>query len=235
MTNAKIVSRSEWLSARKVHLQKEKELTRLYDQLKRERAALPWVRVEKNYVFDTATGKRTLAELFDDRHQLLVYHFMFGPDWPEGCPSCSMVGDHMDASALHLAQRDVTLIAVSRATLPAIAAFKGRMGFRFNWVSADESDFNYDFHVSFRPEQRAAGAAYYNFDSSDFPANEGPGLSAFYKDEGGTIFHTYSCYARGSEALVGTYNYLDLAPLGRNEQGLPWPAAWMRHHDRYGS
>jgi predicted dithiol-disulfide oxidoreductase (DUF899 family) len=229
----KIVSQEEWLVARKAHLAKEKELTRLRDRLSAERRELPWVKVEKAYVFDGPDGQETLADLFGGRSQLLVYHFMFGPDWEQGCPSCSYVADHFDGANLHLPQRDVTLLAVSRAPLAQIEAFKKRMGWRFKWVSSYGNDFNHDFHVSFTPDEMAQGEVYYNYAMDEFPSEEAPGLSAFYKDPDGAVFHTYSAYARGLDILIGAYNYLDLAPKGRDEAALPWTMDWVRHHDRY--
>jgi predicted dithiol-disulfide oxidoreductase (DUF899 family) len=228
-----VVSREEWLAARKRLLAKEKEFTRLRDQLSAERRELPWVRVEKDYLFDGPDGKETLADLFDGRTQLLVYHFMFGPEWEQGCPSCSYVSDHIDGANWHLPQRDVTLLAVSRAPLSKIEAFRERMGWQFKWVSSYGNDFNRDFHVSFTPEEMAQGEVYYNYAMGEFPSEEAPGISAFYKDPGGAVFHTYSAYARGLDPLIGAYNYLDLAPKGRDEASLPWTMAWVRHHDRY--
>ena len=230
----RVVSQEEWLAARKQLLRKEKEFTRFRDQLSAERRELPWVRVEKEYVFDGPDGKETLADLFDGRSQLMVYHFMFGPGWEQGCPSCSFVSDHIDGANWHLPHRDVTLLAVSRAPLAQIEAFKQRMGWRFKWVSSYENDFNHDFHVSFTPDEMARGEVYYNYTMTEFPSEEAPGLSAFYQDPNGAVFHTYSTYARGLDMLVGAYNYLDLAPKGRDEAALPWTMAWVRHHDRYG-
>ena len=229
----KIVTREEWVEARRLHLANEKALTRQRDELSRQRRELPWVKVDKQYVFDSAQGKQTLAELFDGRSQLIVYHFMFGPDWEQGCPSCSFLADHIDGSAVHLAQRDVTLLAVSRARVPQIEAFKQRMGWRFKWVSSYANDFNYDYHVSFTKEQVASGAKYYNYDVTPYPSEEAHGTSVFYKDAAGDIFHTYSAYARGCDILLGAYNWLDLAPKGRDEDGLGFTMAWVRHHDRY--
>ena len=228
------VSRREWIEARKAHLAREKEFTRLRDQLSAERRAMPWVRVDKPYVFERPEGKATLADLFDGRRQLIAYHFMFGPGWEEGCPSCSFLADHIDGAAVHLAQRDVTLLAVSRAPLRQIEAFKRRMGWRFTWVSAHGTDFNFDYRVSFTKEEIAKGAVDYNFELREFPSEEAPGISVFYKDEHGDVFHTYSAYARGLDLLVGAYNYLDLAPKGRDEGALAFTMAWVRHHDRYG-
>jgi predicted dithiol-disulfide oxidoreductase (DUF899 family) len=230
-----IVSREEWIAARKELLKKEKEATRLRDELSQERRELPWAKVEKNYVFDSPQGKVTLADLFDGRSQLIVYHFMFHPDWREGCPSCSFVVDHLDGTIPHLAARDVSLVVVSRAPLSKIEPFKNRMGWRFRWVSSFGSDFNYDYHVSFTPEQKASGKVDYNYAMGEFPSDEGPGTSVFYKDpETGEIFHTYSAYARGLEPLMLTYTLLDLVPKGRNEDGLGFSMEWLRYHDRYG-
>jgi predicted dithiol-disulfide oxidoreductase (DUF899 family) len=179
-------------------------------------------------------GKQTLADLFDGRSQLIVYHFMFGPEWEQGCPSCSFLSDHIDGALVHLAHRDVTLMAISRAPLPQIEAFKKRMGWRFKWVSSYGNDFNFDYHVSFTKDEMAKGRVYYNYDMNEFPSEEGPGISVFYKDGTGDIFHTYSTYARGLDMLVGAYNYLDLVPKGRDEDALTFTMAWVRHHDRYG-
>jgi predicted dithiol-disulfide oxidoreductase (DUF899 family) len=235
MRQPQIVPREQWLAARQRLLEKEKELTRQNDQLAEERRALPWVRVEKDYVFDGPSGKQTLSELFDGRSQLVIYHFMLGPGWKEGCPSCSLLSDHLDASLVHLASRDVTLAVVSRAPYAEIAPFKERMGWRFHWVSSHGNDFNRDYHVSFSKEEVATGSFYYNFGLNGFPSEEAPGISVFAKDPSGAIFHTYSSYARGAEPMIGAYHFLDRVPKGRAEEGLPWPMAWVRHHDRYGS
>ncbi|MGC2763925.1 MAG: DUF899 domain-containing protein [Candidatus Acidiferrum sp.] len=229
----KVVSQLEWLAARKELLAKEKALTRQSDALAAERRNLPWVKVEKEYVFDTPRGKKKLADLFEGRSQLVVYHFMFGPDWEEGCPSCSILGDHIDGSVTHLANRDVTLIAISRAPVEKIEAFKKRMGWRFRWASSFGSEFNRDYHVSFTPEEMAKKEMYYNFKNQFFPSDEGPGLSVFCKNEKGEVFHTYSTYGRGGEPMMGVYHYLDVTPRGRHEEGLSFPMAWRRHHDRY--
>jgi len=229
----RVVSRDEWIAARKQHLAHEKELTRKRDELSAERRNLPWVKVDKRYVFDGPDGKQTLAELFDGRSQLVIYHFMMGPGWKEGCPSCSFLCDHIDGALVHLAHRDVTLVVVSRATLPEIEKFKKRMGWRFKWVSSYGSDFNYDYHVSASEEERAKGKVYYNYQMGDFGVEDLPGTSVFYKDEAGDVFHTYSSYGRGGDLLIGTYNYLDLVPKGRDEDGLSFTMAWLRHHDRY--
>jgi predicted dithiol-disulfide oxidoreductase (DUF899 family) len=230
--SARVVSRTEWLKERKELLQKEKEFTRLSDQLSAGKRSLPWVKVEKEYVFDGPNGRQTLSELFGGKSQLFVYHFMFGPDWEEGCPVCSMAADNIDRNVVHLAQRDVSVAIVSRARVPQIEAFKKRMGWRFNWVSSYRNDFNQDYRVSFTDEDVAKGK-YYNFDTSAFSSEEAPGISVFYKDEAGNIFHTYSCYARGGEFLLGPYSYLDLVPKGRDEKNLPFTVAWIRHHDKY--
>lgn len=230
----KVVSNAEWREARKAFLAKEKELTRLRDELSRLRRELPWERVEKEYVFDTPEGKKTLAELFDGRSQLVIYHFMFGPEWKEGCARCSLAADHFDRSAVHLAQRDVTLMAVSRATLPQIEAFKRRMGWQFPWASSYGSDFNFDHHVSFTPEEMARGDAEYNYRNQGFPTDEATGTSVFFRDVDGSLYHTYSCYARSGEGMLLPYHFLDIAPKGRDEERLgPDPMSWVRHHDRY--
>jgi predicted dithiol-disulfide oxidoreductase (DUF899 family) len=235
MQHNRIVSQEEWLAAQKQHLLKEKKFTRLRDQLSAERRNLPWVKVEKNYVFDGPKGKETLAELFGGRSQLIIYHFMFRPGWEEGCRSCSFLADHIDGSVVHLANRDVTLRAVSRAPLPEIEAFKKRMGWRFKWVSSYGSDFNSDYHVSFTKDDVAKGETYYNYDLRESQSEgEAPGTSVFYKGTTGDIFHTYSSYARGCDILIGAYNYLDLVPKGRDEDALTFSMAWVRHHDRYG-
>jgi len=229
----KIVSRAEWIAARKELLKKEKELTRQKDAVSAQRREMPWVKVEKEYVFDAPGGKRTLADLFEGRSQLIVYHFMFGPEWQEGCPSCSFNMDHTDGALVHLAQRDVSFAAISRAPLPKIEGFKKRMGWRFPWVSSFGNDFNRDYHVSFTKEEMAKGKVEYNYDMTTFPSEEAPGISVFYKDASGNIFHTYSAYARGTENTMGTYNYLDWVPKGRDEDRLPFTMSWVRHHDRY--
>jgi predicted dithiol-disulfide oxidoreductase (DUF899 family) len=231
--NHPVVSTDRWIAARKTLLAHEKELTQLRDQIARERRALPWVRIEKNYVFDAPGGRRTLADLFDGRRQLLVQHFMFGPGWEQGCPSCSYMADHIDGMNVHLAHRDVTVLVVSRAPLAEIERFRRRMGWQFKWVSSDGSDFNYDFHVSFTPEERAKGEVYYNYGLRPFQSEEMPGVSVFYKDDAGEIFHTYSTYGRGVEVMMGTYEMLDLTPKGRDEHNLAYTMEWVRHHDRY--
>jgi predicted dithiol-disulfide oxidoreductase (DUF899 family) len=234
MSQPRIVSRDEWLAARKQHLSKEKELTRLRDDLSAERRELPWVRVDKPYVFEGSKGKQTLADLFDGRSQLVIYHFMFGPEWEQGCPSCSWAADNIDGNVVHLNARDVTVAVVSRAPLALIEAFKKRMGWRFEWVSSYGTDFNYDYHVSFTKEEMGKGNVHYNFGPNGFPSEEAPGVSVFYKNGEGEIFHTYSSYARGAESLLGGYYFLDIVPKGRDEEK-PWTMSWVRHHDRYGA
>ena len=231
--NHAVVSKDQWVARRKELLAREKELTHLRDQIARERRALPWVRIDKHYVFQAPDGRRTLAELFDGRHQLVVQHFMFAPGWEEGCKSCSFMADHIEGMRLHLAQRDVTLLVVSRAALPEIERFRQRMGWQFKWVSSNGTDFNQDFGVSFTPEQSATGEVYYNYRMQAFPLEEAPGISAFYKDDAGAVFHTYSTYGRGVELMMGTYDFLDIAPKGRDEDQLGYAMEWIRHHDRY--
>lgn len=232
-TAPRVGSRELWLAERLALLAREKELTRLQDDLARRRRELPWVRIDKRYLFDTAQGPRALDELFDGRGQLLVQHFMFAPDWDEGCSSCSFMADHHDGMRVHLAQRDVTLLVVSRAPLARIEAFRRRMGWQFRWVSSFGSDFNHDFGVSFTPAQRAGGMVPYNYRQQPFAHEEAPGISVFIRDDAGTVFHTYSRYGRGVEAMMGTYTLLDLMPRGRDEETLAYGMAWVRHHDRY--
>jgi predicted dithiol-disulfide oxidoreductase (DUF899 family) len=228
-----VVSNQEWLQARKELLEEEKALTRKHDELSRRRRELPWVKVEKNYVFDGPQGSVTLSDLFAGRTQLMIYHFMFGPDWAEGCPSCSMVADNIDGGLVHLAQRDTTLVMVSRAPIDKIEAFRKRMGWNCRWVSSYGNSFNRDYNVSFTKEEMAKGEVYYNFALTRFPADEAPGVSVFYKDASGTIFHTYSAYGRGVEPLLGTYDLLDMTAKGRDEDQLSFTMSWVRHHDRY--
>ena len=228
-----VVSREEWLKARKAHLAREKEFTKLRDRLTAERRALPWVKVEKNYVFDTPQGKKTLSELFDGRSQLIVYHFMFSPDWEAGCTGCSFLSDHIDGANQHLRQHDVTYVAASRAPLEKLLAYKKRMGWKFPWVSSQGSDFNYDYHVSFTKDQVAKGKAFYNFEETDIGKMEDlHGTSVFIKDKDGAIYHTYSAYARGDERSLGTYMWLDITPNGRNETST---MSWVKRHDEYDS
>jgi len=230
--NREVVSEAEWLVARKDLLTREKEFNHQRDALSKARRSLPWVKIDKEYVFDGPDGEETLADLFDGRSQLIVYHFMFGPDWEEGCKSCSLLADHFDGANWHLPQRDVTFVAISRAPLPKLDAYKKRMGWRFKWVSSHGNDFNLDSHVSFTKEEEKKNEVYYNYTNGEFISDELPGLSVFYQDEDGNVFHTYSAYARGLDILVGTYNFLDLVPKGRNED----PEStmdWVRRHDQY--
>ncbi|MGH8733725.1 MAG: DUF899 domain-containing protein [Burkholderiales bacterium] len=229
----RVVSRDEWVAERKTLLAREKELTRLRDQIARERRALPWLRIEKNYVFDTPAGQRTLAELFEGRRQLLVQHFMFAPGWEEGCKSCSFMADHIDGMKVHLAHRDVTFIAISRAPLADIERFRQRMGWQFKWVSSNANDFNFDLGVSFTPEENAKNEVTYNYGTQPFESEEMPGISVFYKDDAGEVFHTYSTYGRGVEVMMHTYAMLDLMPKGRDERNVEYKMDWVRHHDRY--
>lgn len=233
MKTHKVVFKDEWLAARREHLAKEKAFTRLRDQLSQERRELPWVKVEKEYVFDGPNGKETLLELFEGRSQLIIYHFMYGPDWAEGCLSCSFWADNFNGITVHLNHRDITLLAVSRAPLGTLEAYKRRMGWAFKWVSSFGSDFNRDYHVSFTPEEMEKDEMFYNFRISKFPSEEAPGISVFYTNEQGDVFHTYSCYSRGLDMLNGAYHYLDLVPKGRDEDDLPHSMAWLRRHDQY--
>jgi len=229
---AKVVSRAEWLVARKDLLTHEKELTRLRDEVSRHRRELPWVKVDKEYVFDGSDGKETLADLFASRSQLIAYHFMLGPGWEEGCKSCSYLADHFDGANWHLPHRDVTFVVISRAPFSEVQAYKKQMGWRFKWVSSYGSDFNFNYHVSFNKEDEEQGTVYYNYTTQEFISDELPGLSVFYKDENGDVFHTYSTYARGLDILVGAYNFLDLVPKGRNENP-DSTMDWVRRHDEY--
>jgi predicted dithiol-disulfide oxidoreductase (DUF899 family) len=230
----RVGTRAEWLAARKELLLKEKRLTRERDALSAERRRLPMVKIEKEYRFDTPTGRRTLGDLFEGRTQLIVNHFMLGPGWQEGCVGCSFGADHIEGALVHLEHHDVSLVVVSRAPLSQIEPFKARMGWRFQWVSSHGSDFNHDFHVSFREEEIANGRVYYNYEMREFQSEELPGLSVFFKDAAGDIFHTYSSYARGAEELLSTYMWLDLTPKGRNETGPAFDLTdWVKHHDRY--
>ncbi|HLH05355.1 MAG TPA: thioredoxin family protein [Bryobacteraceae bacterium] len=235
MLNHPVVDEGEWLAARKALLEEEKALTRRRDEVLAKLRALPWVKVEKEYVFDSTTGPTTLADLFRGRSQLIVQHFMLGPGWKEGCVGCSFKADHVDAARQHFENHDVAFAAVSRAPIEEIQAFQERMGWTFSWVSSARNDFNYDYHVSFRPEDLARNKSYYNFRENDFAAEELSGNSVFYKDESGAIYHTYSAYGRGDELLVGAYMYLDMTPKGRNETVRGNLTDWVRHHDRYGA
>jgi predicted dithiol-disulfide oxidoreductase (DUF899 family) len=228
-----IVSREQWIAGRMRLLAREKELTRLHDQIARERRALPLVHVDKNYVFDALEGPRTLADLFDGRSQLMVQHFMFAPGWEQGCKSCSYMADHNDGAIPHMAQRDTSFVAVSRAPLADIQRFRQRMGWKFDWVSSHGTDFNHDFGVNFTQDEMSAGKVCYNYIVQPFPHEEAPGISVFYRDDAGEVFHTYSRFGRGVELMMHTYALLDLTPKGRDEDALDYPMAWVRHHDRY--
>jgi predicted dithiol-disulfide oxidoreductase (DUF899 family) len=233
MPDHEVVSRADWYDARRALLVKEKAFTRARDTLTRERQALPWVRVDNTYTFDGPDGPSTLGDLFGTKSQLIVMHFMFGPDWQEGCPSCSFCADSFDPSRIHLAARDVAFAAVSRAPLAALEAYRKRMGWSFPWVSSLESTFNFDYGVSFTDEALAEGEVYYNYARRPFPSTEAPGLSVFARSDDGAIYHTYSCYARGLDMLIATYHLLDLCPKGRDEDGLPYTMSWVRRHDSY--
>jgi predicted dithiol-disulfide oxidoreductase (DUF899 family) len=233
LAQREVVTRDRWIADRKRLLEREKALTRLGDEVARERGALPWVRMDKAYVFETAAGPRRLGELFGPHRQLVMQHMMFSPGSAEACKSCSFMADHTDPALPHLAARGVAFVAVSRAPLADIARFKARMGWRFDWVSSFGSDFNRDFHVSFTDEERARGEVFYNFTMQPFPQGEAPGISVFVKDGDGTVYLTYSTFGRGVELMMHTYRFLDLLPEGRDEGGLPYTMAWVKHHDRY--
>jgi len=234
MTTHMSVTREEWLKARLDLLAAEKDLTRRSDEVARLRRGLPCVRIDKTYIFHGPDGPQTLANLFDGRSQLLVQHFMLAPGWEQGCPSCSYMADHTDGMTIHLAHRDVTFVAISRAPFAEIARFRQRMGWKFKWVSSYGSDFNYDFRVSFTPEEVAKGRIDYNYGKWALTGEEWPGVSAFYKDDADDVFHTYSTYGRGVEVMMGTYHMLDLTPKGRSERDdTIYKMEWVRHHDRY--
>ena len=228
-----IVSSEQWLAARRELLREEKEFTRQRDELAARRRELPWVKIEKNYSLESPAGRVTLADLFAGRNQLIVQHFMFGPGWEEGCKSCSFMMDHFNPTVVHLAARDVSFAAVSHAPLAEILPFKERMGWDVNWVSSHDTDFNFDFFVSFTPEEMARGSVYYNYGRRPFPHEEAPGISVFARDAAGTVYHTYSTYGRGVDVIMGTYHLLDLVPKGRDEEGLEYGMEWVRYHDRY--
>jgi predicted dithiol-disulfide oxidoreductase (DUF899 family) len=229
----KTVSREEWLEARRALLAKEKELLHAKEALRRETRDLPWVKVDKTYVFVGPTGRETLSDLFAGRSQLIVKHFMMGPGWQQGCLGCSFGADQVDGSIVHLVNHDVMFVAVSRAPYPEIAAFHARMGWKFKWVSSFGSDFNFDYHVSFTEEEKQHGKVFYNFETMDWMSDELPGYSVFYKDEAGDIFHTYSTFARGTELVGGVYGFLDVTPKGRNEPPGGNLTDWVRYHDKY--
>jgi predicted dithiol-disulfide oxidoreductase (DUF899 family) len=228
-----VVSQEAWTQARKELLAKEKEFTRLRDELSRARRELPWVRVDKTYVFEGVNGKATLADLFEGRSQLIVYHFMFDPAWEAGCKSCSFWADNFNGIIVHLNHRDASMVAISRASYEKLASYRARMGWSFKWVSSLGNDFNRDYHVTHTPEELAKGDTYYNYTRQKPYASEAPGISVFFRDADGAVFHTYSCYARGLDMLNGAYHYLDLLPKGRDEVSLHFHSEWLRRHDEY--
>lgn len=233
MPTPHIVSPSEWLTARKAHLLEEKAFTRARDALSAKRRELPWTRVDCNYVFSGPDGETSLFELFGDKSQLIIYHFMYGPDWQDGCPSCSFWADSFNGIAPHLAARDAAFAVISRAPHDILAAYRKRMGWDFNWLSSHDNSFNQDYYVSFLDEELENGSAIYNYQKSTFPGKEAPGISVFTKDNDGYIFHTYSAYARGLDMLNSAYHFMDLLPGGRDENGLDYPQAWVKRHDEY--
>ncbi len=233
LTGHSVVSRTEWIKKRAEFLAKEKEFTKLREELAQQRRQLPWTRVEKSYAFEAPDGKESLSDLFEGRSQLIVYHFMLGPGWEAGCKGCSFVSDHFDGAIPHLNARDTTLVVVSRAPLAQIRKFQERMGWRFRWVSSAESDFNYDYCVSFTKEQAASKTVMYNYKQQAFSGDELPGMSVFYRSLDGDVFHTYSTYARGLDPFMSTYQLLDVVPKGRDEGEFESPMDWVKHHDRY--
>jgi predicted dithiol-disulfide oxidoreductase (DUF899 family) len=233
MKPGNIVSRDEWLEARKILLQEEKDFTGLRDQLSRKRRQLPWLKVDTDYVFEDLSGKLSLVDLFEDKSQLIIYHFMYGPNWEEGCPSCSFWADNFNGIDIHLRHRDANLVVVSRAGLAQLQAYRRRMGWDFKWVSSLGNNFNHDYHVSFTAAEMEKAEMFYNFKIGSFPADEAPGISVFYRSPEGEVFHTYSCYARGLDMLNGAYHYLDLLPKGRDEDDLDFTMAWLRRRDEY--
>lgn len=233
LTNHPVVSHEDWLAARRTFLVKEKEFSQMREELARQRRALPWEKIEKQYTFEGPNGKETLAELFGKHSQLVVYHFMFDPEDSEGCPHCSFWADSFNGGSIHLPHRDVNFVAISRAPLSKIKPFKQRMGWNFKWLSSFQSDFNYDYKISFTPEEAHSQTAFYNYTQTDPGPLDREGISVFYKDEDGKLFHTYSCFARGIDMMNTTYQFLDLVPKGRDEAHLPEPQDWVRHHDRY--
>jgi predicted dithiol-disulfide oxidoreductase (DUF899 family) len=233
MQPGNIVSRDEWLAARKILLQEEKDFTRLRDQLSRKRRQLPWLKVDTDYIFEDPNGKLSLGDLFENKSQLIIYHFMYGPDWEEGCPSCSFWADNFNGIEIHLRHRDANMVVVSRASLAQLQTYRKRMGWDFKWVSSLGNNFNYDYHVSFTAAEMEKAEMFYNFKIGNFPADEAPGISVFYRNPEGEVFHTYSCYARGLDMLNGAYHYLDLLPRGRDEDDLDFTMAWLRRRDEY--
>ena len=233
LENHRIVSKNDWLAARSALLKEEKEFTKLRDKLGRQQRDMPWLLVDKEYLFDGPNGKQTLSDLFEGRSQLIVYHFMYDPDWDAGCPSCSFWADNFNGIIVHLNQRDVTMLAVSRAPYGKIEKYKKRMGWNLKWVSSYDNDFNFDYHVSFTSEELEKNEGYYNFTIVEPDSSELPGISIFYKDHSDRIFHTYSAYSRGIDILNSAYNYLDLVPKGRDEAGQEFAQFWVRRHDEY--
>lgn len=233
MKKHQVLTHDDWVQARKALLAKEKEFTRLRDDLTKMRRELPWEQVKRDYQFEGPHGKETLSDLFDGKSQLIVYHFMYASGWKEGCKSCSFLADHFDPAIVHLNQRDVTMVAVSRAPFKEFEPFKKRMGWSFKWVSSHGSDFNADFNVSFSQPQIDRGEVYYNYKNQGFPSTEAPGASVFFKDEKGEIFHTYSVYQRGLDMFITAYHYLDIVPKGRDEDALNYTMEWLRLHDAY--
>ncbi|MEP1209759.1 MAG: thioredoxin family protein [Rhizobiaceae bacterium] len=228
-----ITSRDEWLAARRALLAEEKAFLRQRDELSAKRRQLPWVLVSEDYRFETPDRQKSLADLFGDKSQLIIQHFMMGEDWNEGCPSCSFWADGVDGTTVHLENRDAAYVCVSNTSMEKIEAYKSRMGWKFHWVSSLGSSFNHDYQASFTPEEMESGSVYYNFHDTTFPVSEAPGISVFAKDESGQIFHTYSCYSRGLDNMNVAYQYLDLLPKGRDEDALPHPMAWVKRHDQY--
>lgn len=234
MQTRSVVSHEQWITARKELLREEKEFSKLRDRLSEEIRNLPWEKVEKDYSFDGPDGQESLADLFAGKSQLIVYHFMFDPDWEEGCKACSLMADQFDPLLVHLRDRDVTLVVVSRAPLAKLEAFKERMGWQFKWVSAQHTSFNWDYHVSFTADDADKGEIDYNYSKTTaFVGTELPGISVFFKNTAGEIFHTYSSFARGLDTFLGVYRLLDIVPKGRDEEGLTYGMEWLRHHDRY--
>ncbi|MGI9308247.1 MAG: DUF899 domain-containing protein [Gammaproteobacteria bacterium] len=234
MSMPDIVSREEWLQARLKHLEAEKAFDRQRDALSAARRDLPWVRVEEDYVFDSKSGPVKLADLFGDRSQLIIYHFMYHPSWEEGgCPACSLLGDHFDGIVKHLGQRDCSFAVVAKASVEQIEKYQQRLGWHFEWVSSGNNNFNRDYNVAFTAEEIQHGVRYNYRDGVKFPSEEGPGASVFTRNEAGEIFHSYSTYARGLDKLIGTYHFLDITPKGRDEDALPFSMAWVRRHDEY--
>lgn len=235
MTTHSIISREEWIDARKALLEKEKGLTQLREEVSQARRNLPWVKVDSDYVFEGLNGDETFSDLFDGRSQLIVYHFMFGPDWEDGCKSCSYMADHFNPAIAHLNARDISMVVASNAPLEKLEAFKARMEWSFKWLSSMNSAFNQDYGVTFSADDVESGAVHYNYKDQAFPMTEAPGISVFIKDKGGAVYHTYSTFARGLDPMLTAYQYMDLAPKGRDEDELPFSMAWVNHHDRYSS